>query len=389
MGGVEGIRQGAQGRPHQAARPAQRRGAGAGLPRLFRAAGRRLRHDDRRDGEAERRVHARSAPALPAAPHLGEIQARREIPPARAQAHPRALDQQPLVAGMARPRRGRRPDAVLQGPLARTGSRTAPRNSTPASASRSCPSRSGRSPISTPCPPATRARRTPTPPAGTSISTTTSARSRASSPTRGGSPPRTTSSATSTISSATRGPRCRRCCAPARTRPSTRASANSSRSPPGQVPYLKSLGILPADFKADQTAFLLNNALAPRRAVHLLVVRRDDALGGRRLREEPARRPVERALVAIRPRLPGRRAAGRARRGMVRRRDQDAHQRHALPTTTPTPSRRSSSTSSTTTSRETSSTSRRRPAITPATRRSATSSARSWRRATPRTGAKS
>lgn len=31
----------------------------------------------------------------------------------------------------------------------------------------------------------------------------------------------------------------------------------------GQVPYLKSVGVLPADFKADGTAFLLANALAP------------------------------------------------------------------------------------------------------------------------------
>lgn len=30
-----------------------------------------------------------------------------------------------------------------------------------------------------------------------------------------------------------------------------------------QVPYLKSVGVLPADFKADQTAFLLNDALSP------------------------------------------------------------------------------------------------------------------------------
>ncbi len=30
-----------------------------------------------------------------------------------------------------------------------------------------------------------------------------------------------------------------------------------------QVPYLKSVGVLPADFKADQTAFLLSNALSP------------------------------------------------------------------------------------------------------------------------------
>ena len=28
-----------------------------------------------------------------------------------------------------------------------------------------------------------------------------------------------------------------------------------------QVPYLKAVGVLPADFKADQTAFLLNDAL--------------------------------------------------------------------------------------------------------------------------------
>jgi peptidyl-dipeptidase A len=31
----------------------------------------------------------------------------------------------------------------------------------------------------------------------------------------------------------------------------------------GQMPYLRSLGVLPADFKADQTAFLLNDALDP------------------------------------------------------------------------------------------------------------------------------
>ena len=30
-----------------------------------------------------------------------------------------------------------------------------------------------------------------------------------------------------------------------------------------QVPYLKSIGLLPADFKPDETAFLLNNALSP------------------------------------------------------------------------------------------------------------------------------
>ncbi|MEJ1973953.1 MAG: M2 family metallopeptidase [Lacunisphaera sp.] len=42
-----------------------------------------------------------------------------KIPPARAEAHPGALDQQPLVAGVGRPRRGCGPDAVLQGPLAR------------------------------------------------------------------------------------------------------------------------------------------------------------------------------------------------------------------------------------------------------------------------------
>ena len=31
----------------------------------------------------------------------------------------------------------------------------------------------------------------------------------------------------------------------------------------GMAPYLKSLGILPADFKVDENAFLLNNALVP------------------------------------------------------------------------------------------------------------------------------
>ena len=106
------------------------------------------------DDQAERRFHARAAPALSAAPHLGEIQARREISPARAEAHPRALDQQPLVAGVGRPRRGRRPHAIFQGPHARSSSSSRPSNSTPASVSRRCPRRSGRSPISIPCRPA-------------------------------------------------------------------------------------------------------------------------------------------------------------------------------------------------------------------------------------------
>ena len=30
-----------------------------------------------------------------------------------------------------------------------------------------------------------------------------------------------------------------------------------------QAPYLKSLGILPTDYKVDETAFLLGNALSP------------------------------------------------------------------------------------------------------------------------------
>jgi peptidyl-dipeptidase A len=60
----------------------------------------------------------------------------------------------------------------------------------------------------------------------------------------------------------------------------------------GQVPYLKSLGVLPSDFQF--------------RAVYLLEFGDDDALGSRRLREEPRPGPMEPALVALRARSTGR-----------------------------------------------------------------------------------
>ena len=97
----------------------------------------------------------------------------------------------------------------------------------------------------------------------------------------------------------------------------------------GQVPYLKSLGVLPGGFQARRNRLPARQRARERNPVHVLVLGRDDALGGRHLREESSRRPVERALVAIRPRFPGHRAADRARRGMVRCRDQDPHRRHA------------------------------------------------------------
>ena len=102
--------------------------------RLFRAADGRLRHDHRRDGEAERRFHARAAPALPAAAHVGEVRAGEEIRPARAEAHPGALDQQPLGAGVAGPRRRGRPRAPISRAAPPSGSSRPPSSSAPASA---------------------------------------------------------------------------------------------------------------------------------------------------------------------------------------------------------------------------------------------------------------
>ena len=93
-----------------------------------------------------------------------------------------------------------------------------------------------------------------------------------------------------------------------------------------QAPYLKSLGILPADYKVDETAFLLSDALAPGIvfmpwASGVMAHWEADVYAKR-----SSRRSMERALVAIRPGLPGHRAANRARRGILRRRHEDPHQ---------------------------------------------------------------
>jgi len=55
-----------------------------------------------------------------------------------------------------------------------------------------------------------------------------------------------------------------------------------------QVPYLQSRGVLPLEFNADKTAFLLDDALARFNSVHLLLMRCDAALGSGRLRAQSA-----------------------------------------------------------------------------------------------------
>ncbi len=121
LGGVQADGPGAEARPGQAAGAAQRGGAGAGLPRLLRPAGGGARHDHRGDAEAERGLPARAPAALPAAAHLGEVRTGEEVRPARAEAHPRALDPEPLVAGVERDGGPRRPRCGHREPRSRVG----------------------------------------------------------------------------------------------------------------------------------------------------------------------------------------------------------------------------------------------------------------------------
>ena len=79
-----------------------------------------------------------------------------------------------------------------------------------------------------------------------------------------------------------------------------------------QVPYLQSRGVLPADFKADATAFLLDDALA-RSIPFMFFASGTMTHWERRLCKEPSARSMERALVEIRERLPGRRTSVAAR----------------------------------------------------------------------------
>ena len=85
---------------------------------------------------------------------------------------------------------------------------------------------------------------------------------KASSPTRNGFSPRTTSSGTAITFSPTRGRKCRRSCARAQTPGFHEGIGELISLASSQVPYLQAKGILPADFKADKTAFLLDDALA-------------------------------------------------------------------------------------------------------------------------------
>ena len=79
LDGVEGDRPAAEAGPDRAGQAAQPGGARAGLPLVLRAAGRRLRHDRRRDDEAARR-HARDdEAALRRAALLGQEPAGRAL----------------------------------------------------------------------------------------------------------------------------------------------------------------------------------------------------------------------------------------------------------------------------------------------------------------------
>ena len=181
---------------------------------------------------------------------------------------------------------------------------------------------------------------------------------RASSPTWNGSRPATTSWATAIISSATRGPRCRRCCAPAPIPAFHEGIGELVALASSQVPYLQPVGVLPPDFQADATAFLLNDALATPSPSSSSPRGTMAALGGRRLRAQPARRPDGTPAGGSTSGFPGRGAPVAARRRVLRRRHQDPHQRQPLLLLSTTPSPRCSSSSCTTTSPRTSSTSR-------------------------------
>ena len=76
-----------------------------------------------------------------------------------------------------------------------------------------------------------------------------------------------------------------------------------------QVPYLQARGVFPADFKADATAFLLDDALA--RSIPFMFFASGTMTHWeyRRLCKEPSARSMERALVEVCGRLPGRRAS--------------------------------------------------------------------------------
>jgi peptidyl-dipeptidase A len=76
-----------------------------------------------------------------------------------------------------------------------------------------------------------------------------------------------------------------------------------------QVPYLQSRGVLPHEFKADKTAFLLDDALALLGAVRLFLLWDHAALGGGHLRAQFTGGSMECALVEIRQRFSRHRTA--------------------------------------------------------------------------------
>ena len=82
------------------------------------------------------------------------------------------------------------------------------------------------------------------------------------------------------------------------------------------MPYLQAKGILPSRFQGGQDRFPPRRRPRPLGPVHVFRVRHDDALGGGHLRAHARAGRMERALVEIRERIPGRRAAGETGRGI-------------------------------------------------------------------------
>ena len=140
LGGVQDDRRPAPRRAAAAPRPAQQGRPRAGLRRLLRAPGRRLRHDRPRDDRPVRRLVAEVKPLYEQlhtwAKHALAKRYKAEVPDGQ---DPRPLAAQPLGPELARPGRGGRHGRPVQGQDRRSTSPSRPSGSTSRSASPSCP----------------------------------------------------------------------------------------------------------------------------------------------------------------------------------------------------------------------------------------------------------
>ena len=258
-------------------------------PDYFALAGRRLRNDDGRDGQDARTTGCDAASALPPTAYLDEIQTGGEISSAGAEENSGALDQQSLGQEWTGLVEAANIDKYFKGENAEWIIKTAEQFYTGLGFSPLPPSFWAKSDLY-PVPPGdSSARKTRTPPAGISIWRMTFVRCKASSRMRDGFSPRTTSWVMVIISWLTRGRKFRRLLRTRRRIPdSTKAIGELISLASSQVPYLQSRGVLPADFKADTTAFLLDDALARSIPFIYFSCGRNAALGGGHLRAEPA-----------------------------------------------------------------------------------------------------